>query len=257
MQRHRGRVRAQEGHCRLAGQSRKNPAPGVSKKQHRIPQGFSSGQNRPGTGEIEEHSTRQPDSVKYLIEGRNLELLRVEFESEDDAVVAEVGKMVYMNGGVEWSMAMPGRGISGKLAGESILMTRFARPGEVGFAGDLPGTIRSVELDSSTALIVQRGGFLTATPSVELSIALVKRLRVNVLGGQNLVLQRLTGPGVAFIHASGDFVEFDLAEGERLRADTGSMVGGEGLFLSSFTGPGRVTLQTMGHAVLEASAEGG
>lgn len=83
---------------------------------------------------------------------------------------------------------------------------------------------------------------------------------------------------MAFIHASGDFVEFDLAEGERLRADTGSMVcfedsvdysvqwaggprtsflGGEGLFLSSFTGPGRVTLQTMGHAVLEASSEGG
>ena len=224
--------------------------------------------------------------MKYLIEGRNLELLRVELESEEDAVVAEVGKMVYMNGGVEWSMAMPGRGISGKLAGafrrklagESILMTRFAGPGEVGFAGDLPGTIRSVELDSGAALIVQRGGFLTATPSVELSIALVKRLRVNVLGGQNLILQRLTGPGVAFIHASGDFVEFDLAEGERLRADTGSMVcfedsvdysvqwaggprtsflGGEGLFLSSFTGPGRVTLQTMGHAVLEASAEGG
>lgn len=108
--------------------------------------------------------------MKYLIEGRNLELLRIDLESEDDAVVAEAGKMVYMNGSVEWSMAMPGRGISGKLAGafrrklagESILMTRFAGPGEVGFAGDLPGTIRSVDLDSGAALIVRRGGFLAS-----------------------------------------------------------------------------------------------
>ena len=156
-------------------------------------------------------------------------------------------------------------------------MSRFEGPGEVGLAGDVPGTIRALELTPGEAIIVQQGGFLAAEPSVEFQIALVKRLKVSVLGRENLVLQRLSGQGVAFIHAAGDFVEFNLDSGERLEADTGSMVcfdasvdydmrwsgtvgtsllGGEGIFLSSFTGPGRVLLSDNGPRGVKSSTGG-
>ena len=220
-------------------------------------------------------------ALDYLIEGRNSEILHIELDSEADAVIAEVGKMIYMLGDVRWSIAVPGQGVGGKIAsavrrkmaGESILMTHFTGPGRVGLAGELPGTIRAIELQDGKSVVVQRGGFLAAELSVKLGMALVKRLRVGLIGGgQNLILQRLTGPGKAFVHAAGDFTEFNLVAGEQLRADTRCMVwfdetvdysvkwtggvrkslfGGEGLFLSSFTGPGRVTLQTMGHVILD------
>ena len=114
--------------------------------------------------------------------------------------------------------------------------------------------------------MVQRDSFLFAQTSVQLNIALVKRLGAGFFGGEGFILERLTGPGALFIHGGGDFVEFSLAPGEALQIDTGCIVafdesvqydiqfvggikkalfGGEGLFLSTMTGPGRVIVQSM------------
>ena len=160
-------------------------------------------------------------------------------------------------------------GIRRKIGGGAVVLTEYAGPGEVGFAGEHPGTIRAVELGHGEEIVVRRRGFLAASPSVDLSVAMVTRLRAGVLAGHTLVLQRLSGPGTVFVHAAGDFAGFTLGPGEVLRADTAALVwfdasvdysaawagtvkrallGGEGLFLSTFTGPGRVTLQTMGRA---------
>ena len=85
-------------------------------------------------------------------------------------------------------------------------------------------------------------------------------------GGEGFILEKLTGPGTVFIHAGGDFVEFDLGPGEVLQVDTGCIVGfddgvdydiqmvggiktaifgGEGLFLATLRGPGKVVIQSM------------
>ena len=214
--------------------------------------------------------------MQYRIEGRHCELLRVELNA-GEGVLAEVGKLIFMREGVTWNVVLPGDGFAGKIAagfkrkigGASVVLSEYAGPGEVGFSGDEPGTIRAVELADGEAVIVRRGGFLAASPSVTLAVALVKRLRAGLLAGHTLVLQRVTGPGTLFVHAAGDFAAFTLGQGEVLRADTDSVVwfdasvsysaewagglrraflGGEEFFLSTFTGPGRVTLQTMGHA---------
>ena len=212
--------------------------------------------------------------MKYQIQGRNLEMLRVELESEADAIVSEVGKMIYKSPGVTWRMALPGDGIAGKIAGsmrrrlsgETALQCRFAGPGEVGFAASVPGSVTAVSIEPGESIVVQRGGYLAAEPSVRIGIA-TARAKVNLFGGENLILQRLEGPGLAFLHAAGDFVEFDLQPDEEVSAEIGAMVfydstvdytvrragglgttllGGEGIFLAHYTGPGRVTLQTMG-----------
>ena len=214
--------------------------------------------------------------MRYEIQRGICDLLRVELH-DGEGVLAEVGKLIFMREGVTWNVVLPGHGFAGKLAagikrkigGASVVLTEYAGPGEVGFSGDEPGTIRAVELAAGEEVIVRRGGFLAASPSVTLAVALVKRLRAGLLAGHTLILQRVTGPGTVFVHAAGDFAAFTLGQGEVLRADTDSLVwfdasvsysaawaggvkraflGGEGLFLSTFTGPGRVTLQTMGHA---------
>lgn len=105
-----------------------------------------------------------------------------------------------------------------------------------------------------------------AQTSVQFNIAFVKKLGAGFFGGEGFILEKLTGPGAVFIHAGGDFVEFQLAEGEVLHVDAGNIVafdesvdydielvggiktalfGGEGLFLARMTGPGRVIVQSM------------
>ena len=79
-------------------------------------------------------------------------------------------------------------------------------------------------------------------------------------------MQRLSGDGVAMIHAGGTLMRRKLKAGESLLLDTGCLValqpsvtydiqlvggikntlfGGEGLFLATVTGPGEVWLQSL------------
>jgi uncharacterized protein (AIM24 family) len=79
-------------------------------------------------------------------------------------------------------------------------------------------------------------------------------------------MQRITGPGLAFVEIDGEVVEYTLEQGEQVKVDTGHLaamepsvdfdvtvvkgiqnivLGGEGLFLASLRGPGKVWLQTM------------
>ena len=114
--------------------------------------------------------------------------------------------------------------------------------------------------------MVQRDSFLFAESTVHAELAFVKKLGAGFFGGEGFILEKLTGPGEVFIHAGGDFVEFNLAAGEVLQVDTGCIVafdeavhydiqfvggmktaifGGKGLFLATLTGPGRVIVQSM------------
>ena len=213
--------------------------------------------------------------MNYAIQGRNLEMLRVELDGPDDTIIAQVGSMIYRSPSVSWRMTIPGKGVVGKLSGslqrrmsgETAIQCHFSGPGEVGFGGTVPGTIAAVDVAASQAIIAQRGGFLAASPTVGIGIAAASA-GVSVFGGENIVLQNLTGPGTVFLHAAGDFVDFDMGTDEEVSAELGSMVyydstvdytirhagglgtallGGEGIVLAHFVGPGRVTLQTMAH----------
>ena len=101
---------------------------------------------------------------------------------------------------------------------------------------------------------------------MQFSVALVKKLGAGFFGGEGFILEKFTGPGEVFIHAGGDFVEFDLKPGEVLQVDSGSIVafdesvdydiqfvggfkntlfGGEGLFFATLTGPGEIWAQSL------------
>ncbi|HEC82319.1 MAG TPA: TIGR00266 family protein [Thermoplasmatales archaeon] len=208
--------------------------------------------------------------MNYKITGDNLQVVTIELD-ENDKVYAEAGSLVYMSPNVKMEAKARGgllKAIGRKFAGETFFLTEFTSNGKgfVGFAGNAPGTILPLEIDKNKGFIVQKDAFLCAEDGIELSITFQRRLGSIFFGGEGFILERLTGKGIAFIHACGDFIEMDLKEGESIKVDTGSVVGweesvdydiqrvkgiktiffgGEGLFLTHLKGPGKVILQSM------------
>jgi uncharacterized protein (TIGR00266 family) len=213
--------------------------------------------------------------LEYEIHGDNLQVARLKLKPGQE-LYAEAGKMLYKTSHVQWETRMSGTSLGEKifgafkrkLMGESLFFTYFRSTGdgEVGFAGDFPGRIQAFALEAGRSILVQRDSFLCAQTSVQLNIAFVKKLGAGFLGGEGFILQKLTGPGTAFIHAGGDQLQFDLKSGETIQVDTGcivafdesvdydiqfvgsiksSLFGGEGLFLATLTGPGKVIVQSM------------
>jgi uncharacterized protein (TIGR00266 family) len=215
------------------------------------------------------------ERLEYTVQGDNLQVARVRLKPGQE-VYAEAGRMVYKTANVQWDTRMSGETLGEKLmgalrrtvTGESLFLTYFHAngEGEVGFAGSYPGRIQVFDLAPGRSILAQRDAFVLAQPSVQFSVALVKRLGAGFFGGEGFILQKFTGPGLVFIHAGGDFVEFDLAAGQVIQVDTGcivafdesvdydiqlaggiktSLFGGEGLFLATLTGPGHVVIQSM------------
>lgn len=215
------------------------------------------------------------EPLEYSIHGDNLQVARLKLRAGQE-VYAEAGKMLYKTPAVTWETRMTGDSlgqkiwgaIKRKVMGESLFLTYFraAAGGEVGFAGNYPGRIQPIDLPPGQSWMVQRDSFLCAQTTVQLNIAFVKKLGAGFFGGEGFILEKLTGPGLCFIHAGGDHIEFSLAPGESLQVDTGCVVGfeesvhydiqfvgsvkkaifgGEGVFLTTLTGPGKVIVQSM------------
>jgi len=221
--------------------------------------------------------------IDYRIMGNDIQVLEVELD-QNETVIAEAGAMVYMEDGITFETKMgdgsePEQGFLGKifsagsrlLTGESLFMTHFTHRGRniksrVAFSAPYPGTIMPVDLSQIPAgLIVQKDGFLAAALCTKVAIHFNRKLGAGFFGGEGFILQRLTGDGLAFVHAGGTVVEKRL-NNETLRVDTGCVVafessidfdiqragglksmifGGEGLLLATLSGSGRVWLQSM------------
>ena len=88
--------------------------------------------------------------MRHTIKGQHSALLRVELEASE-AVIAEVGTLVYLRGAVAWHVVVPGDGILAKVAagirrklsGSSVMLTEYGGPGEVGFAGVVVEDVRT------------------------------------------------------------------------------------------------------------------
>jgi uncharacterized protein (TIGR00266 family) len=222
------------------------------------------------------------DVIDYRLIGDDLQAVVVSLDP-GEAVFAEAGGMMYMQDDIRMMTTLDatnqGGGLLGKLmgagkrilTGESFFITLFVNEGrarrDVAFAAPYPGKILPVNLaDWGGTLMAQKDSFLCAARGIDIGIAFTRRIGAGFFGGEGFILQRLTGDGLAFLHASGTLVNVDLAAGESLRVDTGCLVafqpsvsydirmvpgiktalfGGEGLFFVHLTGPGRVVLQTL------------
>lgn len=220
--------------------------------------------------------------IDYEIFGDDMQVVEVELDP-GEVVIAEAGAMNWMDDGIEYEAKMgdgtePDKGLFDKLldagkraiTGESIFITHFTNKGvgkkRVAFAAPYPGRIVPINLaEFGGDLLCQKDAFLCAALGTKVDIAFNKKLGAGFFGGEGFILQRLTGDGMAFIHAGGTIVKKEL-KGETLKIDTGCIVGftagidydiqqagnlksmvfgGEGLFLATLRGHGTVYLQSL------------
>ena len=237
----------------------------------------------PPTSPPPKRSNRSADEIDYEIFGEEMQYVIVELDPEE-MVIAEAGAMMFMTSEIkmETRLGDPSKqdaGLMGKLmtagkrviTGESLFVTTFTQKGrgkgQVAFAAPYPGKILAVDLDQlGGELICQKSSFVCAARGIQIGIAFQKKIGVGLFGGEGFVMQRLTGDGVAMIHAGGTLMRRTLKDGETLKLDTGCLValqpsvkydiqfvggfkntlfGGEGLFLATVTGPGEVWLQSL------------
>ncbi len=208
--------------------------------------------------------------MRYSITGDNLQFVTMEIE-DGETVWAEAGAMVYMSGNIDMQAELQGGllgGIKRKLAGESFMVTNFTSRGGAGvvsFGGNAPGKIFAMDM-TGREFIAQKDAFLCAEKGVSWEIAFQKRLGSTFFGGEGLILEKVSGSGMAFFHACGDLVEIDLQPNQTYKIATAHVVGwepsvsydiqaaggiktsvfgGEGFFLTTLTGPGKIVIQSM------------
>jgi len=213
------------------------------------------------------------DIIDYKIYGDDMQLVEVELDP-GEGVRAEAGAMMMMEDDIMMQTSTGGgmfQGFKRMLTGDSFFITTFLNNGRckrhVSFGAPYPGKIIPLGLDKfGEDFICQKDAFLCAAQGIEIEVAFTKKIGAGLFGGEGFILQRLTGDGLAFIHAGGTIIPKQLAAGERLRVDTGCIVGfepsvdydiqyvggfknalfgGEGIFLAALTGPGLVYLQSL------------
>ena len=208
--------------------------------------------------------------MKYSITGDNLQFVNVQLDAGEE-MRSTAGAMRYMTGNVRMEAKMEGglfKGLKRSISGESLFLLRFyteGGSGVIGFGGSAPGKIIDLDIGKG-AWMVQKTGYLCSQPTVDLDIGFQKKLGSALFGGEGFILQRLSGSGIAFVAACGDFNVVDLKPGEVYKVATGNAVawqdtvkyditsvggvktalfGGEGLFVTTLTGPGKIIIQSM------------
>ena len=102
---------------------------------------------------------------------------------------------------------------------------------------------------------------MCAEETVEIELHFRKKLGAGLFGGEGFLLQKITGPGKAFLEIPGEMQSYDLKPQEVLLVDPGHIAlfeptvnfelesvkgikkvlfSGEGFFLAKVTGPGKV-----------------
>lgn len=226
---------------------------------------------------------RRADVIDYELFGDEMQYAEITLDP-GETVIAEAGAMMYMTAGIKMDTVLGDpsakqQGFFSKvvtagkraLTGESIFLTTFTNEAagreKIAFASPYPGRIVPMHLDElGGELICQKDAFLCAAKGVQIGIAFQKKIGVGLFGGEGFIMQRLTGDGIALVHAGGTLARRELQAGEVIRLDTGCLValmpsvsydiqlvggikntvfGGEGLFFATLTGPGHIWMQSL------------
>ena len=207
--------------------------------------------------------------MQYRIEGGSLPAVIINL-NPGETIVSEVGGRTWSRGPIltETKGGSAGKAFGRLLTGESLFMSHYTAqgPAAIAFTSSFPGRIVARELQAGQSVICQKSAFLCATAGVELSAYVQKKIGAGLVGGEGFIMQKVTGPGLAFFEFDGYCPEYDLAPGEELTCDTGVLammdetctmdvrmvkgaknllLGGEGLVDTVIIGPGKVFLQTM------------
>ncbi|MCA9940010.1 MAG: TIGR00266 family protein [Anaerolineales bacterium] len=209
--------------------------------------------------------------MRYEISGTTMQILDVYLE-KGESLFTEAGGMAWMVGDVQMDTSTRGgllKGLARSLAGESLFLTTYtcASPqAMIAFTPEAPGSIVPLDLQTGQSFICQKDAFMVAESSVSLEVIFRRRLGAGLFGGEGFILQKITGPGTAWVEIAGEVRSYSLNAGQTMKVDPGHIAmyeptvdydiervkgvknmlfGGEGLFLATLKGPGRVWLQSL------------
>ncbi|MCR5356487.1 MAG: TIGR00266 family protein [Lachnospiraceae bacterium] len=208
--------------------------------------------------------------MQYSIEGGSLPALIISLDP-GEKLISEVGGRTWSKGDITTETSSnggAGKALGRLLTGESLFMSNYTAngPAEIAFTSSFPGRIVAMELGPGQSVIAQKKAFLCASDGVEIAMYVNKDLKKGLFAGEGFIMQRITGPGIAFFEIDGYCKEYDLAPGEKVVCDTGvlalmedtvnmdvqmvkglknQLLGGEGIVDTVLVGPGKVYLQTM------------
>lgn len=209
--------------------------------------------------------------MQYKLVGNTMPAVEVMFDAPGESMYTQSGGMAWMTEGIKMDTNTKGgllKGVGRMFAGESLFMATYTAEqagARIAFASTVAGEVLPINIGETGGFICQKGAFLCAEPTVDLSVAFTKRFSSGFFGGEGFILQNITGKGMVFLEIDGDKVIKELAPGEVIKVDTGNVVGfektvtyeietvkglkniflgGEGLFLTRLVGPGKVILQT-------------
>eukprot|EP00127_Corallochytrium_limacisporum_P003202 Clim_evm51s147 gene=Clim_evmTU51s147 len=210
----------------------------------------------------------------YEIYGTDSQLLEL-IVAPGKKVKTEPGNMIHMDDGLSPDLETGGCGQACTrccCGGESFFRVQYKnktdKPLRIGLTPEFPGAkVVPVTLDEYNGGLVLNSGAYMSSLAENLSFSLkFAGMKAGCCGGQGFILTYITGSGLVFLNAGGTVIRKNLAEGEVLLVDTGSVVafdknihytvrrvgglalmccGGEGLFNTKFVGPGTVWLQSM------------
>ena len=219
----------------------------------------------------------------YKINGNDLQYIHVRLNTGQQ-VIAEQGAMMFaeehitidtvLGDGSDSRFGVIGRFINAvkrSYTGESMFSSIYLNdsdsPQTLGIAAPGPGEIIPVNLDEQGgSIICQKSAYLAGERGQKIQLAFQKRLRVGFFGGEGFIMQKISGQGIVFIHASGTLKQVALGPNQKLKVDVGCLVGmsssvrydikyagklktglfgGEGLFYATVTGPGTVWMQSL------------
>jgi len=209
--------------------------------------------------------------MEYKNHGTEMQSLDVGL-SQGESVYTESGGMAWMRGKIAMETNTKGgvmAGLGRALAGESLFMTTYtcqSPNGLISFTPEVPGKVLPIQLAAGQTLICQKDSFMCAESSVKLEMHFRKKLGAGLFGGEGFILQKITGPGTAFVEIPGEVREYELPANGVMRVDPGHIAmfeptvtydiarvkglkniffSGEGLFLATLKGPGKVWMQTL------------
>ncbi len=204
---------------------------------------------------------------RYWLTGEIAQVLGLELAGGQN-VWASKGSILAHDPGVAWQLKIPGAALSRMLSGEGLAMTYLTcqQPGaQVLLTANSTGKIAVWDLAWGPVTCTS-GSFLAAIGNVDINVTVARRAGAAIFGGAGLLLQKISGQGLVFIHGAGDFTEKTLVPGQSITVSTGNLAafssgagydivgvggcikalfGSEGLFMTRMTGPGKVLLQSM------------
>ena len=118
--------------------------------------------------------------MQYRLVGNTMPAVEVLFDSPGESMYTQSGGMAWMTEGIRMDTNTKGgllKGVGRMFAGESMFMATYTATkagAEIAFASTVAGEVLPINIGETGGFICQKGAFLCAEPSVELSVAFTK-----------------------------------------------------------------------------------